>query len=95
MRSEIGVEEGEIIFKGGNAPSEAVSGRATYTTVAAILYAGLAAGVLGEEECLWRGVSVDDVIRYCTHDCVVTVIERSKPVVDKKRGPCGSVQVRH
>ena len=50
MRFEIEFEEGETIFKGGKAPPEAVSGRATYTTSAAILYAGLAAGVLGGEE---------------------------------------------
>ena len=45
----IQVEEEETIFKRGNAPSEAISGRVTYTTAAAILYAGLA---LGEEGCL-------------------------------------------
>ena len=33
------------------APLEAVSGRAIFTTMGAILYAGLAAGVLGEKEC--------------------------------------------
>ena len=33
---ELGIEEGETIFKGGKAPPEAVSGRATYTTAAAI-----------------------------------------------------------
>ena len=31
-----------------------------------------------------RRVSVDDVIRYRAYDCVVTVIEGSGPVVDKK-----------
>ena len=41
----IRVEEEEIIFKRGKAPSEAMSGRVTYATPAAILYAGLAAGV--------------------------------------------------
>ena len=35
MCGELGVEEGETIFKGGKAPPEAVSGRATYTTAAA------------------------------------------------------------
>ena len=40
-----------FIFKGGKAPPEAVSGRATFTTASAILYAGLAAGVLGEKVC--------------------------------------------
>ena len=49
MCRELGIEKGETIFKGGKAPPEAVSGRATYSTAAAILYAGLAAGVLGEE----------------------------------------------
>ena len=49
VRSEIGVEGGTIL-KEGKVPPEAVSGRATYTTATAILYAGLAAGVLGEEE---------------------------------------------
>ena len=58
-----------------------MSGRATYTTAAAILYTDLAAGVLGEKRCPYRRVSVDDVIRYCKHDCVVTVIEGSEPVV--------------
>ena len=33
---ELGIEEGETIFKGGKAPPEAVSGRATYTTATAI-----------------------------------------------------------
>ena len=36
--------------------------------------------------------SIDDVILYCTHDCVVAIIERSQPVVNKKRVPaavCG------
>ena len=80
------IRQGEPIFKGGKASPEAVSGRATYTRAAVILYAGLAAGVLGEEGCLSRRVSVDDVIRYCTHDCIVTVIEGSEPVVDKKKG---------
>ena len=94
MRSEFGVEEEETIFRRGKAPSEVMSGRAPYTTAAAILYAGLAAGVFGEEGCLWRRISVD-VFRYCTHDYVVTVIEGSEPVVNKKKGPCGSVQVRH
>ena len=62
MRSKVGVEEGEILFKRGKAPSEAVSGRATYTTVAIILYAGLAASVVGEEGCPQKRVSVDDLI---------------------------------
>ena len=35
MCDELGVEKGETIFKGGKAPPEAVSGRATYTTAAA------------------------------------------------------------
>ena len=35
MCGELGIEEGETIFKGGKAPPEAVSGRATYTTAAA------------------------------------------------------------
>ena len=45
MRSEFEVEEEETIFKRGKAPSEAMSGRVTYATAAAILYAGLAADV--------------------------------------------------
>ena len=52
MCGELGIEKGETIFKGGKAPPEAVSGRATYTTAAAILYAGLTACVIGEEGCL-------------------------------------------
>ena len=52
MCSELGIEKGETIFEGGKAPPEAVSGRVTYTTAAAILYAGLTVGVLGEEGCL-------------------------------------------
>ena len=36
MCGELGIEEGETIFKGGKARPEAVSGRATYTTAAAI-----------------------------------------------------------
>ena len=36
MCGELGIEEGETIFKGGKAPPQAVSGRATYTTAAAI-----------------------------------------------------------
>ena len=87
MRSKFEVEKEETIFERGKAPSEAMSGRVTYTTAAAILYAGLTAGVLGEDGCLKRRVSVDDVIRNCTHDCVVTVIEGSEPVVNKKKGP--------
>ena len=39
----IRVEEEEIIFN--KAPSEAMSGRVAYATPAAILYAGLVAGV--------------------------------------------------
>ena len=35
MCGELGIEEGETIFKGGKAPPEAMSGRATYTTAAA------------------------------------------------------------
>ena len=35
MCGELGIEEGETIVKGGKAPPEAVSGRATYTTAAA------------------------------------------------------------
>ena len=35
MCGELGIEEGETIFKGGKTPPEAVSGRATYTTAAA------------------------------------------------------------
>ena len=35
MCGELGIEEGETIFKGGKAPPGAVSGRATYTTAAA------------------------------------------------------------
>ena len=87
MRSEIGVEEGETIFKRGKAPSEAVSDRATNITVATILYAGLAAGLLGEEGCPLRRTSLDDVIRYCTHDCEVTVMEGLEPIVNKKGVP--------
>ena len=52
MCSELGIEKGETIFEGGKAPPEAVSGRVTYTTAAAILYAGLTTGVPGEEWCL-------------------------------------------
>ena len=84
MRSKFGVEVGETIFIRGKAPSEAVSGRATYTTAAALLYADLAAGDLGEEGCPLTRVSLDDVFRYCIHDCVVMVIEGSEPVVNKK-----------
>ena len=36
MCGELGIEEEDTIFKGGKAPPEAVSGRATYTTAAAI-----------------------------------------------------------
>ena len=35
MCGKLGIEEGETIFKGGKAPPEAVSGRATYTTAVA------------------------------------------------------------
>ena len=35
MCGELGIEEGETFFKGGKAPPEAVSGRATYTSAAA------------------------------------------------------------
>ena len=35
MCGELGIEERETIFKGGKAPPEAVSSRATYTTAAA------------------------------------------------------------
>ena len=35
MCGELGIGEGETIFKGGKAPPEVVSGRATYTTAAA------------------------------------------------------------
>ena len=87
VRSEIGVEEGETTFKRGKAPSEAVSDRATNTTVATILCADLAAGVLGEEGCPLRRMSLDDVIRNCTHDCAVTVMEGLEPVVNKKGVP--------
>ena len=99
MRSELWVEEEETIFKRGKAPSEAMSGRVTYriyATEAAILYAGLA---LGEEGCVQRRVSVDDVIRHCTNDCVVTVIEGSGPVLDKnKKGflrKCAGKDIRY
>ena len=79
-------------FLRGKALSEAVSGRTTYTTAAAIPYAGLAAGLLREEGCPQRRVSVDDVVRYCTHGCVVTAIEGSGSVVNKTGVPaavCG------
>ena len=52
MCGKLGVEKGETIFKGGKALPEAVSGQATNTTSAAILYAGLAAGFLAEGGCL-------------------------------------------
>ena len=52
MSGELGIVGGETTFKGGKAPPEAVSGRATYTTAAAILYEGLTAGLLGREGCL-------------------------------------------
>ena len=86
MRSEFGVEEEETIFKRGKAPSEAMSGRVTYVTAAAILSAGLA---LGEEGCLERRVSVDDVIRHCTNDCVAAVIEGQEAVIDREEVPAG------
>ena len=35
MCGELEIEEGETIFKGGKAPPEALSSRATYTTAAA------------------------------------------------------------
>ena len=88
MRFEIGVEEGETIFKRGKAPSEAVSDRAANTTEATILCADLAAGVLGEKGCSsLRRISLDDAIRNCTHDCEVTVMEGLEPVVNKKGVP--------
>ena len=44
-----GLRREKLFFKGGKAPSEAVSGPVTSTTAAAILYAGLAGGVLEEK----------------------------------------------
>ena len=35
MYGELGIEEGETIFKGSKAPPETMSGQATYTTAAA------------------------------------------------------------
>ena len=68
MRSEFGVKEGETI--GGKAPSEAMSDRATYTTTAAILYAGLTAGVLGEKGCSYRDESVLTMLFVTIHTIV-------------------------
>ena len=46
--------------------------------------------------CPYKLVSIDNLICYCTHDCVGVVIEESEAVVDKKRGPyeVSSRQVR-
>ena len=41
----MGLREEKLFLKEARKPPEAVSGRATYTTATAILYAGLAAGV--------------------------------------------------
>ena len=41
----LGLREEKLFLKETRKPLEAVSGRATYTTATAILYAGLAAGV--------------------------------------------------
>ena len=83
MRSKFGVEEGEGIFKRCRAPSEAVFRKATITTAAAILYASLVASVVEERVFPERQVGVHDIIRYCTHNRVVTVIEGPEPVVNK------------
>ena len=89
MCGELGIEKGKTIFKGGKAPPEAVSGRATSYTYITGCYTvrrpdrgrPRRGGVSIETR-----VSVDDVIRCCTHDCVVTVVEASEPVVNKKKG---------
>ena len=47
--TEFRVEEGESVFERCKAPSEAMFGRPTIKTATAILYASLAARVLGEE----------------------------------------------
>ena len=93
MCGELGMEEGETIFKGGNAPPEAVSGRATYTTAAAILYAGLIWGS-SERKDVYRDESVLTMlllyIRLRSHGH-----RRIRSRSQQKKGPCGSVQIRH
>ena len=89
MCSEFGIEERECVFKGGGAPAETVFGGATITTAAPILYASLAACVLGEKRRPERQVGIDDIISYGTHDIVVAVNEGPDPVVERKRISAG------
>ena len=54
MCGELGIEKGQLFLKGARHPRRLcpVEPRNIYTSAAAILYAGLTAGVLGEEGCL-------------------------------------------
>ena len=95
MRSKIGVEERESTFKGGGTPAEAVFGRATIITTASILYASLAACVVGKKRRLERQVDVADIICYGTHDIVVVVMEGSaRARSQSKMNLCENVLVR-
>ena len=95
MRSKLGVEEREGIFKGGKAPAETVFDRATVTTVTSILYRSLVACVFGEKRRPEGQVGIDDIIRYGTHDIVVAVIEGARARSQPKMGLCVNVWVRH
>ena len=74
MRSELGNDEEGDIFEGFKVSSEAMFGGATIPTAAAMLYASLAAGILGEEVFPYRHVGVDDIVRQGTRYYIVRVI---------------------
>ena len=89
MCGELGIEKGEDIHEGGRAPSKAMFSRPAVTAAAAILYTRLTAGVFSKDGCPQGQVGVDHVICHGTHNRVVSVIEGSEAVIDRKGVPAG------
>ena len=89
VRSKYGVEEEETILKRAKAPSEAMSGRVTYATAAAILYAGLAAGVFSTKGSPQGQVCIDHGACHGANNHVVSVIEGPEAIVGAKGVPAG------
>ena len=84
MRGKLGVEKGKDIREGGGTPAEAVVRRPAVTTVAAILYTRLTAGVFSKERSPQGQVCIDHVVFHGANNRIVSVIERPEAIVDAK-----------
>ena len=89
MCGKLGIEQGKNIRECSGALTEAVVRRAAITTMAAILYTRLAAGVLSEKWCPQGQVCIEYVVCDSADNLVVFVIKGPEAIVNSKEVPAG------